>query len=212
MDAPAAGLAARVRGKISAGAWLPFIRRLLTRDRSVGFSFDDGPAPQTTPALIALLRAYGAGATFFLPGERASAYPDLAGALVAAGHDVFPHGWRHIRYAAVAPGVLIADLERAEALLCRFRPTPSPYLVRLPYGSGHTTPGVHRALRAWKPDVQIAHWDCLTEDWTFADGCTDAAQLHAVCDAAAERTLARPDAAGSILLLHENPYKTSPHR
>lgn len=202
----AANLLGRVRGKLSAGDWLPVVRRLPQADGRVGFSYDDGPAPAVTPALIEVLRRHAITATFFLNGARAAAAMELVGQLVEAGHDVFPHGWHHIRYDAVPADDLLRDLDRTEALLSRLRPTPSPYLVRLPYGAGHTTARVHRALRRWNGATQIAHWDYLTQDWRLADGCTSLDQLRRACAAAAARIVAGPTLPGAILLLHETPF------
>jgi peptidoglycan/xylan/chitin deacetylase (PgdA/CDA1 family) len=204
-----ASLLGRLRGKFSAGDWLPVVRRLPHPDGRVGLSFDDGPAAEATPVLLEVLRRYDSTATFFVIGERAAAAMGAIEQVVAAGHDVFPHGWRHIRYASVSSDVLIDDLDRTESLLSRLRSRPSPYLVRLPYGSGHTTPRVHRALRRWNPATQIAHWDHLTYDWTLAEGCDNPIDLRRACAAAAARISAAPALIGSILLLHEKPFDVS---
>jgi peptidoglycan/xylan/chitin deacetylase (PgdA/CDA1 family) len=158
---------------------------------------------------LELLAASGATASFFLTGERAQAEPGLVQSIIRRGHQVFCHGWRHIRYDGVPESELVADLRRAEAALTRFRPTPSPYLVRLPYGSGHESPSMHRALRRWHPAPQIADWDHSLEDWRLADECHDTGQLRAACQAAAETAIGRPGFRGSILMLHESPYGVS---
>jgi peptidoglycan/xylan/chitin deacetylase (PgdA/CDA1 family) len=199
----------RLRRMIDRGGRLPEIWRLPETVTEIGLSFDDGPTAETTPALIELLRAHQATATFFLTGDRATATPELVKALVDAGHDVFPHGWDHIRYGRLRPDIAVRDLDRAEAMLSRIRPTPSPYLVRLPYGSGHGDPRLHRAIRQWNPASQIVNWDYDTRDWAMADGCGDEAQLKITCDSAADRILGHPGIVGSIVLLHENPYDSS---
>ncbi len=170
----------RLRRMIDRGGRLPEIWRLPETVTEIGLSFDDGPTAETTPALIELLRAHQATATFFLTGDRATATPELVKALVDAGHDVFPHGWDHIRYGRLRPDIAVRDLDRAEAMLSRIRPTPSPYLVRLPYGSGHGDPRLHRAIRQWNPASQIVNWDYDTRDWAMADGCGDEAQLKII--------------------------------
>lgn len=57
----------------------------------VGLSFDDGPHPTRTPAVLDLLRAHGAHATFFLIGENAQRHPDLVARIRAEGHEVGNH-------------------------------------------------------------------------------------------------------------------------
>lgn len=191
---------------VSAGHWLPVLRRLPgPRRPEVGLSFDDGPHPATTPALLALLRRHGARATFFVTGERVAAAPDLIAAVVADGHSVFAHGWRHVAYASEPPGVMVAEMTRTEALLRHFRSTPTPYLVRLPYMSGRRDAGVHRALRAWRPDAQLAFWRFGFDDHRLAVGCEDLALLEHRCRVAAA-ALCRRGLEGAVLLLHEAPY------
>lgn len=173
---------------------------------TVGLTFDDGPTFETTPALLELLRDAQATASFFLTGVRAAAAPDLVGAIVAAGHAVYAHGWEHLRYDAQPRQRLLADLSRTESVLRRFRPTPCPYLVRLPYAAGLAEPWVHRAVAAWQPEAQFAHWRYGLRDWTLADGCETIADVEAACDRAVARLLRRRRLPGSILLLHEDPF------
>lgn len=186
---------------------MPVLRDLpACRGNEVGLSFDDGPTAATTPALIDLLRRHGATASFFLTGERAAEAPHLVAALVAAGHDVFAHGWRHIAYADVPEAELHHDLTRAEALLSRFRPTPEPYLVRLPYVSGHRSMRMHRAIRAWRPTAQLAFWRFGFKDHCLAEACATEAGLRQRCAAAAAPVLEHRRLPGAVLLLHEQPY------
>jgi peptidoglycan/xylan/chitin deacetylase (PgdA/CDA1 family) len=49
----------------------------LPSDRGVLLSFDDGPHPQGTPAVLAALDRAGAPAVFFLSGEQAARHPRL---------------------------------------------------------------------------------------------------------------------------------------
>ena len=65
-------------------------------DRSVvALSFDDGPHPHDTPALLAVLARHRVTATFSWLGERAEARPDLVREAAAAGHQLMIHGYRH---------------------------------------------------------------------------------------------------------------------
>src|SRR5471030_1587543 len=72
--------------------WLgPNITRLpaaRSHGELVGLTFDDGPDPAVTPAVLDLLDAAHAKATFFCIGRRAAAYPDLVAAIRARGHGV----------------------------------------------------------------------------------------------------------------------------
>src|SRR4051794_11211385 len=62
---------------------------------AVALTFDDGPDLRGTPATLSVLADAGAIATFFLTGEQVRAHPSIAAEIVAAGHDVGLHGFRH---------------------------------------------------------------------------------------------------------------------
>ena len=63
----------------------------------VGLCFDDGPDPEVTPAVLDLLDAHGAKASFFCIAERAARHPGLVRDIVAGGHTVENHTWQHPR-------------------------------------------------------------------------------------------------------------------
>lgn len=82
-----------------APSWLR--RTFGVRDRlsgSVGMAltFDVGPDPHGTPAVLEALESLGVVATFFLVGERVERYPSVAREIVAAGHGIGAHGYRHL--------------------------------------------------------------------------------------------------------------------
>jgi peptidoglycan-N-acetylglucosamine deacetylase len=62
---------------------------------AVAITLDDGPDPQVTPAVLDLLAAHGAKATFFCIGEQVYKHPALARRIVAAGHSVQNHSQHH---------------------------------------------------------------------------------------------------------------------
>jgi len=63
----------------------------------VFFTFDDGPHPDDTPQLLALLDEYGVKATFFVMGRSVSRYPDLVRDIVRRGHLLANHTYTHTR-------------------------------------------------------------------------------------------------------------------
>ena len=63
--------------------------------RYVALTFDDGPNPAYTPQVLALLRQYGAHATFCEIGDAAHAYPDLVREVVADGNRLCDHTMTH---------------------------------------------------------------------------------------------------------------------
>ena len=63
----------------------------------VALTFDDGPDPRWTPAILDVLAAHGARATFFQVGRGQMKHADLARRVVAEGHQVGTHLFAHTR-------------------------------------------------------------------------------------------------------------------
>ncbi|MBV8047873.1 MAG: polysaccharide deacetylase family protein [Paludibacterium sp.] len=66
----------------------------------IALTLDDGPDPEVTPQVLAILRRYGARATFFCIGEQAARYPELCRQMVQEGHAIENHGQRHRTFTA----------------------------------------------------------------------------------------------------------------
>jgi peptidoglycan/xylan/chitin deacetylase (PgdA/CDA1 family) len=95
----------------------PAVLRAQSGREEVALTFDDGPDPESTPALLEALDAAGARATFYLLVDRAEAHPELARA-IAERHEVGLHGLSHhpwLTLKSVAAGT--AELQEARARL-----------------------------------------------------------------------------------------------
>ena len=99
----------------------------------VAITFDDGPHPEGTPAVLDVLARAGARATFFLVGEQVTRYPSVAAEIAAAGHEIAIHGYRHVLLLRRAPTALRADFVRARDVIASATGT-EPTLYRPPYG------------------------------------------------------------------------------
>ena len=128
---------------------------------AVALTFDDGPHHVGTPAVLEILAAAGARATFFMVGEQVLRNPALAAEVVAAGHTVGVHGHRHRNLLRLPPSAIAADLDRAAATITEAIGV-SPSLHRPPYGI-YSWPAL-RAVRArgWTPML----WSRWGRDWT----------------------------------------------
>jgi peptidoglycan/xylan/chitin deacetylase (PgdA/CDA1 family) len=80
-------------------------------DKEVVLTFDDGPWPENTPAVLKALQDNCAKATFFEIGEHATWRPDLTKELVAAGMTVGTHTWSH---KDLAKNPYAKDIEQAK--------------------------------------------------------------------------------------------------
>ena len=88
-----------------------------TSEKRVALTFDDGPNPRNTPALLRLLEAKGLNATFFVVGKRVSAFPEIAQETVAAGHELGNHTYNHYPLTLLPRGVVRRELERTTAIV-----------------------------------------------------------------------------------------------
>jgi peptidoglycan/xylan/chitin deacetylase (PgdA/CDA1 family) len=151
----------------------------------VHLTFDDGPEPEGTPAVLEALAAAGARATFFVMTTKVARHPELLHAIRAAGHGVGLHCHEHRRHTTLSAEAIARDTDTALAILAEHGVAPT--LWRLPWGvAAEATPSI-----AWARGLQLVHWSADTEDWRGGD---------------AEGMLARvlPDLVpGGIVLAHD---------
>ncbi|MHB1063949.1 MAG: polysaccharide deacetylase family protein [Georgenia sp.] len=157
-----------------------------TGSRAVGLTFDDGPDPVVTPALLDLLAERDVRATFFLLTSRAIAHPRLVTRMVEAGHEVALHSDTHDRLTLVATGELRRRLGSARTMLEDLAGRRVRYF-RPPFGAQSVR--TYLAARACGLDVVV--WGPYAQDW-----------VDDAPDVVAARGLVGLEP-GSILLLHD---------
>ena len=65
-------------------------------DKEVVLTFDDGPWPGNTPAVLKALADQCTKAVFFSIGKHATYHPEILKQVLAAGHTVGSHTWSHV--------------------------------------------------------------------------------------------------------------------
>ena len=120
---------------------IPPLTRLLTRrtargrdSATVALTFDDGPHPKGTPAVLEILAHFGVTATFFLVAEQAERHPAVARQLAAEGHGVALHGYRHRLLLARSHAAAARDVRRGQECVRRLTGV-DPRWYRPPYGT-----------------------------------------------------------------------------
>jgi len=190
-----AGVAAGVQmvpSVVSLGQWVP-VRALpggWCRWRgpdgpAVALTFDDGPDPRTTPAVLDRLDALGLTATFFCLGVHAAAHPDLVREVAARGHQVETHGHRHEHHFARRPGWVRHDLD--DALSAMAAAGVRPRWFRPPFGQT-TGPTLVEARRH---DLRVVLWSAWGREWDEPDAASVARRVTGGLDR------------GAIVLLHD---------
>jgi peptidoglycan/xylan/chitin deacetylase (PgdA/CDA1 family) len=163
------------------------VARTLHAPGAVALTFDDGPHPRGTPAMLEVLAAAGATATFFMVGEQVNRSPRLAAEVVAAGHGVAVHGHRHRNLLRLTPRQVAADLDRARTAIEDATST-SPTLHRPPYGI-YSWPALHAVrARGWRPLL----WSRWGRDWA-----------RRATPATIAASVTRQLTEGDVLLLHD---------
>jgi len=84
---------------------------------SIAITFDDGPDPDWTPAILDILKAHGVKATFFLVGQEAERYPEIVGRIVAEGHEIGNHSFTHPNLAEAPASIVRLELNATQRLI-----------------------------------------------------------------------------------------------
>ncbi|MCC6153483.1 MAG: polysaccharide deacetylase family protein [Candidatus Hydrogenedentes bacterium] len=154
---------------------VPFIAKIYLRDRFVRrvatsgaayLTFDDGPNPSVTPMLLDLLAKYRVKATFFVIGEKAERNPDLIARIVAEGHAIGEHSYRHLSALRSSPWRIARDLLRGAVALDTIGVPSQKRLFRPPYGKLNLGSLVY-LLRARR---RTAFWTIDPQDFMSTTG------------------------------------------
>lgn len=168
--------------------------RRIDRSDAVALTFDDGPHPEGTPAVLEVLREREATAIFFLCGEQVERDPGLAAEIRAAGHTAALHGYRHRNALRLTPRTFVEDLERGIASIEEATGL-RPDLYRPPYGI-FSYPGIVEVrARGLEPLL----WSRWGHDWR-ADRPPEAIAAEASAGVRA----------GDVLLLHDADHYSEP--
>jgi peptidoglycan/xylan/chitin deacetylase (PgdA/CDA1 family) len=160
----------------------------------VALTFDDGPDPGSTPAVLDVLAEWDVHATFFVLGSMAAAAPGLTREIAAAGHEIAVHGWVHRAMAVDRPQVVYGDLARAHGTVAELT-GQVPAWFRPPYGI--LTSGALAAAR--RLELQPLLWTCWGREWD--PGATAGSVF---------RTLLRDLGGGGTVLLHDSERQARP--
>ena len=131
-----------------------------TVSEGVALTFDDGPHPEGTPAVLEVLDEADVKATFFLVGEQVERRPALAAEIARRGHLVALHGFRHRPQPLIGAAAVAEDLARGAAAI-ESATGSQPSVHRPPYGL-YSPAGLATVRRnGWQPLL----WSKWGKDW-----------------------------------------------
>ncbi len=161
--------------------------------KQVALTFDDGPNPAKTPALLDALQKAHAPATFFVVGSRAEQAPDLLRRMTERGDEVENHSYTHPNMNLVIPSVAEEEMLRANVLI-QAMTGHQPRFFRPPGGNANAS--VQHLAQSY--GLSLAYW---TVDALHAE---DVGSPSALIQYVMQHV--RP---GAIVLLHNGPDVTA---
>lgn len=156
--------------------------------KKVAITFDDGPHPKYTQAILDILKAHHAKATFFVLGSRVDFYPEITKRIVKEGHEIGNHTWDHKDLTTLSPEAINEELEKTNHAV-KNATGIEPQIMRPPYGSSNN----QIESRLELPSIL---WTVDTLDWKTHDP-------NAILTIVKKETKV-----GSIVLMHDI-HKTS---
>lgn len=103
----------------------------------VALTFDDGPHPVNTPALLDLLEQQGTSATFFVVGEMVKANPNVLKRTITSPlrHQVCNHSWSHPMFKKLTDVQVQAQIEDTQKQIEDTLGMCMERILRPPYGA-----------------------------------------------------------------------------
>lgn len=133
--------------------------------RAVYLTFDDGPIPEVTPQVLAILAHYHVKATFFMVGENIDKHPDVFAQVLDAGHSVGNHTYNHLKGWRTPFKEYMTNVAQWEDALNRQSIVPcqssTRQLFRPPYGKAT----LRQRIALHKKGYRLIYWDILTRDY-----------------------------------------------
>lgn len=132
-----------------------WVWRIDTEQNELFLTFDDGPHPTITPAVLSMLKKYDAKATFFCIGDRVKRYPEVYNQILAEGHAVGNHTQHHLNGWKVSNETYMTDIKEADEFI-------KSSLFRPPYG--RIKKG--QSKKVLEQGKKIVMWTVLSGDYS----------------------------------------------
>ncbi len=160
----------------------------INANREIALTFDDGPDPENTPRLLHILKEKGVKATFFLLGSKVEKYPEIARAILQAGHIVGNHTYSHKDFEGISNEEALKEIQKGFDALRKVLQQDQLNLLRSPKGDLRW-----RLLPAlFKRKIRVVFWSVDPKDFEVNDA-----------DIIRQRLLEEHYNGGEIILLHD---------
>src|SRR6267142_2444209 len=167
----------------------------------IALTFDDGPDPLWTPAILDILKRENVSATFFIIGKNGQTYPDLMRRIVNEGHEIGNHTFTHPNLGEIPLSLTELELNATQRLI-ESLVGRSTVLFRPPYfgdAEADKPQDVEPAILAQEMGYLMVGVRIDPDDW----------KLPVTADQIVDRTMQRamdanPDTRGQVILLHDS--------
>lgn len=156
--------------------------------RHLYLTFDDGPDPRHTPALLDLLQQHQVCATFFLIGAKIEAHPQLVRRMLAEGHGLGNHSYSHPDFSRLSLAGKMSEIDRTDRLLDGFDGIRH-HGVRPPSGAFSAA----LTLRLARERRRLMYWSYDSLDYQRRPPAELVAAMRA-----------KPPRAGDVVLMHDD--------
>jgi cellulose synthase/poly-beta-1,6-N-acetylglucosamine synthase-like glycosyltransferase/peptidoglycan/xylan/chitin deacetylase (PgdA/CDA1 family) len=177
------------------------VQRTGDRPGLLALTFDDGPDPRWTPAILDILKQENVPGTFFIIGKNGQAYPELVRRIVDEGNEIGNHSFTHPNLGEIPLSLTELELNATQRLI-ESEVGRSTVLFRPPYfgdAEADKPQEVEPALVAQRLGYIMVGVRIDPDDW----------QLPVTADQIVKRTIDRasdsnPETRGEIILLHDS--------
>jgi cellulose synthase/poly-beta-1,6-N-acetylglucosamine synthase-like glycosyltransferase/peptidoglycan/xylan/chitin deacetylase (PgdA/CDA1 family)/spore germination protein YaaH len=177
------------------------VERTGDRPGLLALTFDDGPDPRWTPAILDILKRENVPATFFIIGKNGQAYPDLVRRIANEGHELGNHSFTHPNLGEIPLSLTELELNATQRLI-ESEVGRSTVLFRPPFfgdAEADKPQEVEPAIVAQQLGYIMVGVRIDPDDW----------QLPVTADQIVKRTIDRamdsnPETRGEVILLHDS--------
>lgn len=170
-------------------------------DKVAYLTFDDGPTPSITPAILDILSKEGVKATFFVIGSNAERHPDLVGRIYQEGHGIGNHSYSHVfKHIYASTQNYLDELAKTKQILQSILGEDKTFmLTRFPGGSfGEKLAPFREAVN--KAGYLYVDWNCVNGDAETSKPQTVNQLIQRFKDTAKGMT-------SLVILMHDAPKK-----
>lgn len=149
-------------GRIIKQLFNGFVWDLPATEKIAYLTFDDGPTPEVTDFVLAVLAENKIKATFFCIGNNIEKHPDIFQRVIDAGHTIGNHTYNHLNGWKTDVEAYMQNIAQCEnSIICRHSHFSLNKLFRPPYGKIKASQA--RVLR--NKGYRIVMWDVLSADF-----------------------------------------------